>query len=296
MAVLDRELWHHLANATEWSPRLENGARNGSSLHHPDWSRFDDPSGIVYYRYSTLQGQQESFVRGLFDQMSERGHDAMLERDWAHTLVRFYAPMRFPFQGLKMMSAQLMMSGPVDRISNCAAYQTGDHIRWLDHTAYRTAELGQTFRDSGFGLYERRSWETESTWQPLRELIERAMGVKDWGELFCVLNLVVKPSVEEGVMTALADVASRSDDTVLPLLTNSQLADAKRHKAWTRALVTLALEEPGNREILKGWLRQWMPLAVRAIDAYCAALPDGETLATRARLFISGFHSSMGIA
>jgi toluene monooxygenase system protein E len=296
MAVLEHELWQHLASATEWSPRLLAGARNGSALHHADWGRFDDPSGIVYHRYSALQGQQESFVHALFDQMSERGHDGMLEREWAHSLARFYTPLRFPFQGLKMMSGRLMTSGPVDRIANCAAYQAGDHIRWVDHTAYRTAELAQTFRDGGFGRNERQVWETDAAWQPLRELVEQAMALKDWGELFCVLNLVLKPCVEEGIMTTLADVAGRADDTVLPMLVNSQLGDARRHKAWARALVSLALEEPGNRAVLGGWLESWMPLADRAIKAYCLELPDGETLASRARLFIGSFHVSMGIA
>lgn len=296
MAALNREQWQRFAHATEWSPRFYEGTRNGSSLHHSNWGRFDDPSGIVYHRYSMMQGQQESFVCGLFEQMSERGHDSMLERDWAHLLARLYTPLRFPFYGLKMMSARLMMAGPVDPISNCAAYQAGDHIRWIDHTAYRTAELKQTFQDVGFGVNERKAWETDPVWQPLRELVEKAMAIRDWGELFAVLNLVVKPSIEEGMMSALADAASRCGDNVLSMLTNSQLSDARRHKDWSRALVSLALEESGNRIVLLDWINKWMPLATTAIETYCRELPDGETLATRARIFINSSQKSMGIA
>lgn len=294
MGVLRREQWQHLVHATAWSTLFGDGVRNGSPLHHPDWSRYNDPAGIVYHKYSALQGQQESFVQGLFDQMSERGHDAMLQGEWVARLARLYTPLRFPFQALKMMSAHLMVSGPAEPVSNCAAYQTGDHIRWLDHIAYRTAELAQTFRDMGFGVNERTIWETDPAWQPLRELIERAMAVHDWGESFVVLNLVVKPCVEEGIMTSLADAGRRSGDTIMDLLTNSQLGDARRHKDWARALVAMAQEEKRNHTVLQEWLNQWMPLANRAIETYCVELPDGETLATRGRVFIGSFHASMG--
>lgn len=269
--------------------------RNASPLRHPDWNLYRDPSEMTYRVYNIVQDGQEAFVSGVFDQMSERGHDSMLERTWAGTLARLYAPMRYLFHAMQMMSAYITMIAPASTISNCASYQTGDHFRWVTHTAYRTAELARTFPDVGFGRDERQYWETDPAWQGLRELMEKALTTWDWAESCFVLNLVVKPCVEEGVMLALADAARRNDDTVLPLVVDSQINDARRHRRWAGALVTMALEQPGNREVTERWLPHWMPLATRAIESYCAALPDGDAAADRAIRVVESFQRSAGL-
>lgn len=269
--------------------------RNASPLKHPDWDAFRDPSETVYRTYNIVQDGQEAFVFGLFDQMSERGHDGLLERPWAGALARLYAPMRYLFHTLQMMSAYVTMMAPASEISNACVYQAGDHFRWVSHTAYRTAELARTFPDVGFGRDERRCWEDDPAWQGLRELVERALVTWDWAEAFTVLNLVVKPTVEEGVMVALADAARHQGDTVLPLLTESQLNDARRHRRWAHALALMALDVPGNRAVLEGWLARWQPLAQAAVDGFCAALPDGEASAAKARAMVRSFHGSMDL-
>ncbi len=66
--------------------------RNASPLKHPDWNAFRDPEEMVYRTYNMQQDGQETYVLGLFDQFSARGHDAMLERTWAGSLARLYTP------------------------------------------------------------------------------------------------------------------------------------------------------------------------------------------------------------
>jgi len=275
--------------------RFYKAYRNESPLKHPDWDAFRDPGETVYRTYNIVQDGQESFVQGVFDQMSERGHDGLLERSWAGSLARLHTPMRYLFHTMQMMSAYVTMLAPASTISNSAVYQSGDHFRWLSHTAYRTAELAKTFPDIGFGQDERQYWENDAAWQGLRELVERALVTWDWAEAFTVLNLVIKPAVEEGVMLALADAARHGGDTLLPLVVDSQLNDARRHRRWASALVGMALEQEGNRAVLEGWLAKWMPLAHRAIDAYCAALPDGEGAADKAKTMVRSFHGSIGL-
>jgi toluene monooxygenase system protein E len=267
--------------------------RNGSPLRHPDWNQFRDPSEMTYRVYNIVQDGQEAFVNGVFDQMSERGHDSMLDSSWGEKLARLYSPARYLFHALQMMSAYVTMIAPASTISNCASYQTGDHFRWVTHTAYRTAELARTFPDLGFGRDERRHWETDPAWQGLRELAEKALATWDWAESWFVLNVVVKPCIEEGVMLALADAGRQNGDTVLPLLVDSQLNDARRHRRWSGALASMALEQPGNREVTRRWLGQWMPLATSAVRAYCSALADGDVAASRAVNAVESYQRSL---
>lgn len=269
--------------------------RNASPLAHPDWNAFRDPDEMVYRTYNMQQDGQETYVQGLFDQFSARGHDAMLERTWAGSLARLYTPARYLFHTLQMGSAYLTQMAPASTISNCATYQAADSLRWLTHTAYRTKELSKTFTDIGFGRDERRYWETDPAWQGWRKAIELALVAWDWGESFVALNLVIRPAVEEAVLRGLGEAARHNGDTLLGLLTDAQLLDAQRHRRWAAELVRLALETPSNRDVLANWIRKWEPLADEAITVYRAALPDAGDASARAVSAARQFRQGLGI-
>lgn len=269
--------------------------RNASPLAHPDWNAFRDPDEMVYRTYNMQQDGQETYVQGLFDQFSARGHDAMLERTWAGSLARLYTPARYLFHTLQMGSAYLTQMAPASTISNCATYQAADSLRWLTHTAYRTKELSKTFTDIGFGRDERRYWETDPAWQGWRKAIELALVAWDWGESLVALNLVIRPAVEEAVLRGLGEAARHNGDTLLGLLTDAQLLDAQRHRRWAAELVRLALETPSNRDVLANWIRKWEPLADEAITVYRAALPDAGDASARAVSAARQFRQGLGI-
>ena len=269
--------------------------RNASPLKHSDWNSFRDPDEIIYRTYNMMQDGQENYVQGLFDQFSARGHDAMLERAWAEKLARLYTPGRYLTHALQMGAAYLCQIAPASTISNCFTYQTADSLRWLTHTAYRTKELSKTFGDLGLGTGERAIWEGDPAWQGFRELVEKALVAWDWAESFVALNLVVRPAYEETVLRALGQAGRHNGDTLLGLLTDAQLVDAERHRRWTGALVKLALQEEGNREVLNNWVAKWTPLANAAIAAYCAHLPDAPGAAQAAKDAAASLRSHYGL-
>ncbi len=269
--------------------------RNASPLKHDDWNAFRDPDEIVYRTYNMMQDGQETYVTGLLDQMSERGHDTMLERTWAGSLARLYAPARYLFHTLQMASAYLSQMAPASTISNCATYQTADSLRWLTHTAYRTKELSLTFGDIGLGQDERRYWEQDPAWQGFRELVEKGLVAWDWAECFVAFSLVIRPAVEEAVMRALGAAGRHNGDTLIGMLTDAQLVDADRHRRWSGALVRFCIDNGNNRDVLKSWVAKWEPLADAAIDAYCAALPDTPGAADKAKAATRKFRASLGL-
>lgn len=250
--------------------------RNASPLKHEDWDAFSDPDQLVYRTYNLMQDGQENHVNSLFDQFNEREHDQMIEREWVDVLAKCYAPLRYLFHALQMSSAYVQQMAPASTISNCCVLQTADSLRWLTHTAYRTHELSLTYGDAGFGENERQIWENEPGWQGFRELVERQLVAFDWGEAFVSLNLVIKPAVTEGVLKALQAAARDYNDTLMPLLIDSQLKDADRHSRWARALVEHARQNPDNIAVIEGWVSKWTPLADQAVSAYLSMLPGGS--------------------
>lgn len=277
----------------EWYKRY----RNNSPLRHPDWDAFRDPDEMIYRTYNLVQDGQENYVWGLFDQFNARGHDQLLEPEWPAFLARAYTPARYVFHALQMGSAYVHQMAPGSTITNCAAYTSGDHLRWVTHTAYRTRELANAYPALGFGEQERAHWETLPAWQGFRDLVERALVAWDWAEAFTAFCLVVKPAVEEVLLGALGNVARQHQDLLLGLLTQAQMRDAERHRRWVAALVQMALSVDPNRDVLEAWCRRWIPLGEAAIDAYCAALPeDGAAAAAQARAATRAFRMGTGLS
>jgi len=267
----------------------------GTPLKHPDWNAFRDPEEVIYRTYNMMQDGQEAYVFGLFDQFNGREHDKSLDPRWAGSLARLYAPARYLYHSLQMASAYVGQMSPASTITNCNYFQMADSLRWVSHTAYRTKELSLAFPDMGFGTSERALWESDSTWQGFRELAERLLTVWDWGEALVVLSLIAKPAVDEALLRQLGQSARHNGDVLLGLLSDAQLNDSARHRRWSSALIRMALEQPGNAEVIRGWIAKWEPLADKAIDAYCAALPEVPDAAMSARQATREFRRSLGL-
>ena len=267
----------------------------GTALKHADWNAFRDPEEVVYRTYNMMQDGQETYVFSLFDQFNQREHDIALDPRWAGTLARFYTPSRYLFHTVQMASAYVGQVSPASTIANCNYFQMADSFRWLSHTAYRTKELSIAFPDKGFAVDERTYWETDPVWQGFRELMEKVMTVWDWGEAIIAINLVAKPAIDEAVLRNLGESARHNGDTLLGLLTDAQLIDSARHRRWISAMVKMALETPGNMELIQGWIAKWEPLADKAIEAYSATLPDLSGGAEAAKAATRGFRRSLGL-
>jgi toluene monooxygenase system protein E len=104
--------------------------------------------------------------------------------------------------------------------------------------------------------------------------MEKQLIAFDWAEAFLSLNLVIKPMLVESVFKPLQQQAWENNDTLLPLLIDSQLKDAERHNRWAKALVKHALENPDNQAVIDGWIEKWQPLADRAAEAYLKMLSE----------------------
>lgn len=269
--------------------------RNNSPLVHENWDAFRDPEQLVYRTYNILQEGQESYVTGLLNQFSERGNDQMISKEWAADLARLYAPGRYLFHALQMISAYLHQMSPASTLSNLATYQSADHLRWVTHTAYRTCELAKTWADVGFGEKEREYWENETAWQGFRELAEKALVTWDWAEATIVLDVILKPAVSAAVLKQLGLAGAENGDTLLSLLNDAQMRDAERHQRQTQKLIEFALDHEANEAIIQGWIDKWLPLADKAVEAYCKELTDLPDATQEAKAYMTSVRYSLGL-
>ena len=237
------------------------------------WEKFRDPRETTYTKYTDLQREKEIFVDGILDEIELTGYDAHLRPAWLHILPRVVAPFRYPGHGFQMIASYVGQMAPSGRITIAAALQSADEMRRIQRIAYRIRQLQLIY--PGFASDSRTLWQTDSLWQPLREVVEKLLIAYDWAESFVGLNLVLKPLVDELFMKYLSDVALRQDDYLLGQIFYSLNEDCQWHRQWSESLVRMAIEDNvRNKDTIQGWINQWYPLAARAVHTFASLLED----------------------
>jgi toluene monooxygenase system protein E len=250
--------------------------REGSALRARSWERFSDPRRTTYRVYTQLQDSREDVIDGLLREIDDTSYDKDLGEEWVRFLDRWYAPLRYPVHGLQMLAAYVAQMAPASRITNCAAFQSADELRRVQRIAYRTVQLSGPPLETGAAGRHQAAWEDAAAFQPLRELIERALVAYDWGEAFTVTNLVIKPRIDRLVNQEIAGtLATANGDPILASIHFSLDEDAHWHRAWTTALLRHLIEDtPANAEVVSGWIGKWSPLAARALEALAGTLAE----------------------
>jgi toluene monooxygenase system protein E len=137
-------------------------------------------------------------------------------------------------------------------------------------------QLGGRPSETGTARRQQLAWEDAAAFQPLRELLERALVAYDWGEAFTVTNLVIKPRIDRLVNQEIAGtLATANGDPILTSIHFSLDEDARWHRAWTAALMRHLIEDtPANTEVVSGWIEKWDPLAGQALEAFAGVLAE----------------------
>lgn len=244
-----------------------------SSLVCSSWEKFRDPRETTYTKYTELQRDKEIFVDGILEEIESTGYDAHLRPAWLHSLARVFAPLRYPVHGLQMIASYIGQMAPSGRIIITAALQSADEMRRIQRIAYRIRQLQQIY--PGFGDDSKKLWETDSIWQPMREVVEKLFVTYDWAESFVGLNLVLKPLFDELFMKHLSERALREEDFLLGRIFYSLNEDCQWHRQWSKSLVRMAIEDSArNRNTIQEWIRRWHPLGARALRTFASLLED----------------------
>jgi toluene monooxygenase system protein E len=255
----------------------------GSPFQVEDWEQFRDPYSLTYRDYVAQQHDREVHVDLLIDRHEAAG-SLELQPEWVHTLRRLVVPMRFPLHVLQMSGSYVSQMAPSSFITNCATFQAADEMRRIHRLAYWTKALSLVHGDyiAATGT-ARNTWEADAAWQPARRALERLLAVRDWGECFVALNLVLKPAFDVLLNDRFGALALDNGDRFIADLCTEFQHDSQRSREWSAALIRYALERrPSVKRTIRSWVAHWQPQADEAVEALAgifglapiAAAPD----------------------
>lgn len=294
----DNDVPFEMASGVPWN-EWTRAYRNNSAVQIKNPNGFRDPDALIYRTYVEMQDDREIYVDGLLAEFSSLNADAELAPHWVETLREWYTPFRYVGHALQMTAQYLVQMGPSSYVSNAAGFQAADELRRVQRLAYRTRELALAHPSLGLGD-DRVTWEDGSSWQPLREVVEKLLVAKDWAEAFVRLNLVVKPLVDEAFLGVGSRAARLAGDQLLALVNDDLYLDAQRSRRWSTALVNFMVSDtPENRAVISDWVAEHSPAAheaaVRMLEPLKAHGVVGEEVSLAIRERHENFLATMGL-
>ncbi|HEY0573583.1 MAG TPA: toluene hydroxylase [Pseudonocardia sp.] len=245
----------------------------GKDLDWPahGWHEFRDPNEeweMTLYRYGA------NVVRQL-NQNIDNARQAKAFDQWNNNWVHFVAHNVGAWMhvehvlGLYVFS-HANRSGPTNMHNTAIAVNGMHKIRFAQDLALYNLTLSEEIeRFDGSAHLE--AWNSDPNWQGVRKVTEALPAIQDdWGESVFAANVVFEPLVSELFRSGLVQqCAAGNGDFVTPTVVG-----AGEHDFAQRDLrMTIAMFEPRvsdrefaehNKEIMNGWLSNWVPQCLEA--------------------------------
>ncbi|HWG22612.1 aromatic/alkene monooxygenase hydroxylase subunit beta [Actinospica sp.] len=238
-------------------------------LRSGDWHRFLDPNEEWE---QTIFRNNSNIVRQIqlnLENAKKAGAYHSWSSSWVRFIERHLGAWMHAEHGLGMhvfLSEQ--RSAPTNMINNAIAVNSAHKLRFAQDLALYNLDLSES--DLAFdGAVHRQAWHGDPVWQGVRENVERLTAIGDWAESLFAANVVFESLV--GVLFRshlVMQISARNGDYVTPSLVGAGENDYDRDLRYTRVLFRLLTADDThgehNRDVLQGWLENWVPLSVRA--------------------------------
>ncbi|QUQ66480.1 toluene hydroxylase [Kutzneria sp. CA-103260] len=234
------------------------------------WHEFRDPNEeweLTLYRYNS------NVVRQL-NQNIEAARQAKAFDQWNRNWVQFVAQHVGSWMhvdhGLGLyLFANANRRAPTNMHNNAISVNSMHRIRAAQDLALYNLTLSEEIE--GFdGSAHLATWNSDPSWQGVRETAEQLTGVWDWCEAVFAANIVFEPLVGELFRSNLVQQAAPSNgDFITPTLIGAEEYDfAERDLRYTKPLFHLLVTDKQfgaeNKKLMQQWLETWVPRCIRA--------------------------------
>jgi len=234
------------------------------------WHEFRDPNEeweLTLYRYNS------NVVRQV-NQNVENARQAKAFEQWNPNWVRFVernvGAWMHVDHGLGLyLYANAQRRAPTNMHNNAISVNSMHRIRAAQDLALYNLTLSEEV--PGFdGSAHLGAWNSDPAWQGVRETAESLTGIWDWAEAIFAANVVFEPLVGELFRSQLVQqIAPRNGDFVTPTVIGAAEYDfAERDLRYTTAMFGLLTTDrefaQHNKDIMRGWLTDWVPRAIEA--------------------------------
>jgi hypothetical protein len=273
-----------------WLVRFADGRdtyeASSTRLAHQSWYDFRDPNQLwerVYYQQGAGYERQ---IENTIAVARADGQPGRLSAEWVEYLRAHMQQAAFVEQGLWLAIASSARAALSDTITHFMAFEAGFKQRQAQaivlYAMDMEADHGEFSMDAA-----RESWLADEPWQGVRAYVEKLNTLTDWGEVLVAANVCLDPVVGVLLRRELFERGGAANhDTVTPAVFNVAQLEYQQIQRFTGALIEFVCADvehgEANREVIQGWVDEWLPEAREAaiaLQPLFAAQPEGADFA-----------------
>ena len=257
-------------------PEPERGPGSGGQGYEwpaHGWHEFRDPNEeweLSLYRYNANVVRQ---VNANVDAARPAKAFEHWNPNWVRFVQQHVGAWMHVDHGLGLyLFANANRRGPTNMHNTAIAVNSMHLIRAAQDLALYQLTLDEEI-EGFYGAAHLDTWNSDPSWQGVREVAERLTGIDDWAEAIFAANIVFQPLVGELFRSQLVmQAAPRNGDFVTPTIVGAEEFDfSERDLRYTLSIFDLLANDrefaEHNNRTLNGWLANWVGLTVPAARA-----------------------------
>jgi NAD(P)H-flavin reductase/ferredoxin len=259
-----------------WPVSFEDGRGTwndaSTALRSGDWFAFRDPGELWERPFYQGGAAVEQQIEGALRSAGEQGLIEDFSPSWVAFLEQFLQVSAFVEHGLWFALATSARDCLSDSVATCVCLQAAMKQRSAQAIVLYAMDLEDHLHREFPIDAARQSFLHDEAWQPTRRYLERLAATADWGEVLLAANLCFEPTVATLIRRELGTrAAAAHGDTVTPVLARVETQEWEWARTWTVALTRFLVADPehgsDNRDVIAGWVRDWLPQALQAAAA-----------------------------
>ena len=257
-----------------WDPAHELYDLSRTAIVMRDFDDLVDPRQYYYGTWTIQRGRQQDSQERNFEFVEKRALLAALAPVWQHKLAELVIPLRHLAWAGNTNNSYIAAYGYGAPVTSACAMHMMDQLG----VAQYISRIGLILGDNDTGVLDqaKAAWLQAPMWQPLRALVEDAMVVQDWFELFVLHNLLIDGAVFPLVFEHFDARLVAHGGAVFSMLSEFMVDWFAESSRWVDAVLkTTAAESPANQALLVSWCARWLPRVRAALAPLAACAFDG---------------------
>lgn len=255
-------------------------------LRMQDWYAVSDPRQYYYGTYVQARARMQETAEHDYAFCEKRDLLSRLTEAQRQRLVELLVPLRHAELAANMSNSGIAADCWATTLTQAHIYQAMDRLG----IAQYLSRIGLMLDGSTGTSLEaaKRQWMDAPAWQPLRQLVEDSLVVRDWFELSLLQNLVLDGLLYPLLYQKFDETLSAEGAGDVGMLTEFMRTWFTESARWVDAMVkTVAAESPENRAQIEAWIDHWRGRVVEALAPLAAIGPGYEALAEVQQAFAS---------
>jgi len=253
-----------------WQPEKQLYDPSRTVIDMEDFDDLVDPRQYYYGTWTIQRGKQQDSQEKNFNFVESRDLLSGLDAAWKDKIQRLVIPLRHVAWGANTNNSYIAAYGFGAPVTSAAAMYAMDHLGLAQYVT----RIGLILADNSPRVLDdaKSLWMDDPIWQPMRELVEKAMVTKDWFELLLLQNLLIDGAVHPLIFNKFDHAVVQHGGAAFSMMNEFAVEWFAESSRWVDAVLKRAAQESNaNKMAFESWLTQWTPQVESAVSPLAQA-------------------------